>query len=89
METYQCEKCNCDIKFGTSYYAIVRSLEFQTFDSETKEEVVEVEEAEEITPINPNDEMVLSQLKSLDPNQLNAKQALDILYELHQQLMDK
>ncbi len=48
-----------------------------------------IEEAEEITPINPNDEMVLSQLKTLDPNQLNAKQALDILYELHQQLMDK
>lgn len=47
------------------------------------------EEMEEVTSLSPHEEIVLTQLKNIDPNQLNAKQALDVLYELHQQLMGK
>lgn len=47
------------------------------------------EEIEQVTSLNPHEEMILTQLKNIDPNQLNAKQALDILYDVHQQLMSQ
>lgn len=47
------------------------------------------EPPEETVYLDPTEEMVLTQIKDLDPNQLTAKQALDLLYELHQRLTDK
>lgn len=47
------------------------------------------EEIEQVTSLSPHEEMILTQLKNIDPNQLNAKQALDILYDIHQQLMSQ
>jgi DNA mismatch repair protein MutS len=36
--------------------------------------------------LSPNEEAVLNKLKQVDPNDLTAKQALDLLYELQQKL---
>jgi hypothetical protein len=48
IEINLCQKCNREIPFGTKYYSIVKSFEFFCVNPETKENEIEVEEAEEI-----------------------------------------
>ncbi len=43
-----CGKCGCEIPFGTSYYSIVRNLEFLCKNAETEETEIEIDESEEV-----------------------------------------
>ena len=43
-----CNKCGCEIPFGTPYYAIVRNLEFFCKNPETKEIEIEIEESDQV-----------------------------------------
>ncbi len=48
IEINLCKKCNREIPFGKPYYSIGKTLEFMCFNPETKEEEIEIIEAEEI-----------------------------------------
>ena len=51
IEVLLCQKCNIEIPLGSSYYSIVKNLEYRCIDDEGSEEEIRIINTEEITSL--------------------------------------